>query len=176
MSFDSWFNLPCTVKIGLNFKNKIYQLYNENKNRDSIPIINPKLLPYRTMDLGILKSSFIDIMGDYLMKIKLDFFNDNDLLKLKKQLIYNENIILGLPTAKPNLSTKFKLEVNFEKPKYFMVNYYNELKSRILKHHNGNRIKETIFLPIDLIKYQRCYKGMKNLIMDCDGRRPFNKE
>ena len=28
----------------------------------------------------------------------------------------------------------------------------------------------------DLIKYQRCYKGMKNLIIDCDGRRPFDNE
>jgi len=175
-SFNYWFVLPCTIKIGLDFNNKIIKFLNKNKEEDSIPIINPKLLPYRTMDMGILKSDFINIMGEYLMKLKLKSYDDKDLLILKKQLIYDENIILGISPANPELSTKFNIKENYKSPKYFMVNNYDELESKILNHHNANKIKETTFLTIDLVKYQRCFKGMKNLVMDCDGKRPFYKQ
>jgi len=81
-SFNYWFVLPCTIKIGLDFNNKIIKFLNKNKEEDSIPIINPKLLPYRTMDMGILKSSFINIMGEYLMKLKLKSYDDKDFINM----------------------------------------------------------------------------------------------
>jgi len=173
-NIDYWFTLPCTIKIGKTFNRKINDYFKKVLNEESIPIINPKLLPLRTMDMGILKNKFINNMGEYLMKTKLDNFNNKDLLRLKKQLIFNENIILGLPPANPKFATKFNIKNKFKKPENFMINKFDEIESRILNHHNGNQIKETKFLPIDLIKYQRCFHGTKNLIMDCDGKRPFS--
>jgi hypothetical protein len=93
-----WVTLPDTIKIGPNFYNNISSFFNEcitsNNIIYSIPFINPKFKP--TMDIGILHIKQIQNMGNYLIKIKLNYpYNQNDILKLKTQLIYDENVILG---------------------------------------------------------------------------------
>lgn len=104
-----WILLPDTVKFGVLFFNRINYIYNNflNKNNNiihSLPFIDPKIRP--TMDMGILHTKQILNMTDYLKKIKTFDITTNNLKKLKRQLIYDENIILGIDPVSKNNSTK----------------------------------------------------------------------
>jgi hypothetical protein len=162
---DYWIVLPDTIKIGSNFKNNITNFMINNdvyrENIYTIPFINENIRP--TMDMGIMTNRHIINMGDYLNKILLTDYDKTKIIELKKQLIYDENIILGLKIYFLENATKFKYnDSNFspELIKHYIVNSKNDIieKEIIL---NGKLVNEVTFKTLDLIKYQRNYNGFK---------------
>ena len=83
-----WITLPDTIKVGPNFYNNILLFFNTCIKSDniiySIPFINPKFR--QTMDMGILHIKQIQNMGNYLIKIKLNYpYSQSDIIQLKTQ-------------------------------------------------------------------------------------------
>jgi hypothetical protein len=168
-NIDYWIILPDTIKIGPNFYNIILNFFTNYINNNiiySIPFINPN--HRQTMDLGIIHNKQIQNMGNYLIKIKLNFpYSKNDILNLKKQLIIDENLILGCPPGKcvpHNLVTKFR----YRDPLYKKPNFYLSHKNNIHEEEiiiNNKKINKVYLKNLDLIKYQRNYHGLSNLCM-----------
>lgn len=164
-----WIILPDTIKLDKLFYIKImkyYDTYLKNKEIYSLPFINPNLRP--TMDMGIININHICNMSDYLKKIKkVRPYNKNDVLKLKKQLIFDENTILGLRAVGFNESTKFEyMNPLYPIPNIFLINKRNELikKQKII---NNQLCNEVYLYNIDLFKYQRNFNGPgAKLVMD----------
>lgn len=167
-NIDYWIMLPDTVKIGPAFYYKILNFFKNYVNVNviiySIPFINPN--HRQTMDLGIIHSKQIQNMGNYLIKIKLNSpYTENDILKLKKQLIIDENLILGCPPGKCvplNLVTKFKYRYLLcEKPSFYLCHKNNINEKEIIM--NNKKINIVYLKDIDLIKYQRNYHELTDL-------------
>ena len=139
---------------------KYYNIYLKDKEIYSLPFINPEIRP--TMDMGIVNIKHIYNMSDYLNKIKKSQpYNINDILQLKTQLIYDENIILGLHPSPlvSSKSTKFNyINPLYPKPTIFIINELNNLieKQMII---NNKLCNEIYFLNIDMYKYQRNFNG-----------------
>jgi hypothetical protein len=154
-----WIILPDTIKLETLFYINImtyYDKYLKNKEIYSLPFINPKIRP--TMDMGIININHIYNMSDYLNKIKkVKPYNINDMLALKNQLIYDENIILGLPGT--GLSTNFKyINPLYPKPDIFIINENDELiEKKIII--NNKLCNEIYFCNINIYKYQRNFQG-----------------
>lgn len=151
-----WVFLPDTIKFGNNFFINIFIYYNEMiKNQlFSLPFINPVLRP--SMDLGIIHTKHLINISEYLKKMKLIDINKNSLLNLKKQLIYDENIFLGLPATCYDISTKFNYLIKNESPSIFITNSNSEFEFSI---SIDNTIHLAYLKKIDLYKYQRNFKG-----------------
>lgn len=168
--FKYFLLLPDTIKFGNNFFTKILKLYEENiKNSDalSLPFLNRTVRP--TMDMGILHYSHIINTHEYLNKIKMDKpYNMDMLKKLKKQLIYNENIIFGLPSYFPKENvTQFEYVFDFDMEKYVtpIINDKNDLvEKRITK--NDKTLNRVYFKPLDLYKFQRNFSLEGELVME----------
>jgi hypothetical protein len=155
-----WILLPDTIQLNKNFyKNiiKYYDTYLKNKEVYSLPFINFKKRP--TMDMGIVNINHIYNMNDYLHKIKKEKpYSKKDIFNLKLQLIYDENIIMGVYTHLPKKSTKFKL-VNPDYPRPTMfVHEENELIEKEVVINN-KLCNEVYFPKLDMYKYQRNYNG-----------------
>lgn len=168
-NIDYWITLPDTIKIGPNFYNIILNFftnYIKNNIIYSIPFINPN--HRQTMDLGIIHNKQIQNMGNYLIKIKLNFpYTENDILNLKKQLIIDENLILGCPPSKHvphNLVTKFRYrDPLYKKPNFYLCHKNNIREEEIIM--NNKKINRVWLQNLDLIKYQRNYHGISTLCM-----------
>ena len=122
------------------------------------------------MDMGILHINHIYNMSDYLNKIKkVQPYNINDIIQLKRQLIYDENTILGLPATVPNKSTKFNYINKLNTipiPTIFIANNNNELTEKLITL-NDKLLNEVYFVYLDIYKYQRNFHGPDaNLIMN----------
>lgn len=162
---DYWVILPDTIKLGKLFHVNILKHYItclENKLY-SLPFICPKIRP--TMDMGIIHTSHIYNMSDYLQKIKrVHPYSVDAILKLKNQLIYDENTILGLSASIPHISTKFN--INPVHPMTFITNNHAELiEKRIVV--NAKNVNEVYFVNLDMYKYQRNFNGPSaNLVME----------
>ena len=179
-NIDYWIALPCTVKFGKSFYNKITQLIiNKKKYLDEIyciPFINPRIRP--PMDMGIFNTKHLINMKNYLYKIKLRRpFNDDELKKLKTQLILDEGMILGLPMKyKPWVNTtkfKYSLGNNYDHKKdfnNFIINFKKDIIEKDL--YINNKLCNEVYLEcIDLYKYQRNFqktiqKPFENVILD----------
>ena len=164
-----WIILPDTIKLNKLFYVNILKYYNtylKNKEIYSLPFISPRIRP--TMDMGIVHINHIYNMSDYLNKIKkVQPYNINDTIQLKRQLIYDENTILGLPPQLPNESTKFNYinEVNTI-PTVFIINNKNELIEKVITL-NDKLLNEVYFVDLDIYKYQRNFRGASvDLIME----------
>ena len=164
-----WIILPDTIKLNKLFYVNILKYYNtylKNKEIYSLPFISPRIRA--TMDMGILHINHIYNMSDYLNKIKkVQPYNKNDTIKLKRQLIYDENTILGLPSVLPNESTKFNYinEINTI-PTVFITNNKNELIEKVITL-NDKLLNEVYFVHLDIYKYQRNFCGpYVDLIME----------
>ena len=126
-----WIILPDTIKLNKLFYVKIleyYSAYLENKEICSLPFISPKLRP--TMDMGIVHTTHIYNMSDYLKKIKMvQPYTIDEILQLKIQLIYDENIILGLlPGYLNGEANKFNyINQPSPMPTIFVTNHSTEL-------------------------------------------------
>lgn len=168
-NINYWIILPDTIKINKLFYVNILKYYNtylENKEIYSLSFTNPKIRA--TMDMGIVHINHIYNMSDYLNKIKkVQPYNINDTIQLKRQLICDENIILGLPPQEPNESTKFNYinELNTI-PTIFIINNNNQLIEKKIKL-NDKLLNEVYFVDLDIYKYQRNFNGPNvNLIME----------
>ena len=168
--FKYFLLLPDTIKFGNNFFTKILKLYEENiKNSDalSLPFLNWTVRP--TMDMGILHYNYIINMRNYLNKIKICKPYDMDMLKkLKKQLIYNENIIFGLPSYFPKENvTQFNYVFDFDTAKYvtpIIKDKSDVVEKRITK--NDKILNRVYFKPLDLYKFQRNFSLEGELVME----------
>jgi hypothetical protein len=159
-----WMLLPDTIKFGDNFfKNMSYYYNNYLRGKDifTLPFINPKIRP--TMDMGILHTVFVMNLKNYLKMIKTSNIEMSNLINIKKQLIVNENLILGLPPQCYALSTKFSFLYNFEKPNIFVTENKEDLIETLIE--NGE-INQVYFKNLDLYKFQRNFRGFyKEIIM-----------
>jgi hypothetical protein len=156
-----WLILPDTIKLEKLFYVKImkyYDLYLKNKEINCLPFINPKVRP--TMDMGILHINQVINISNYLNKIKkVPPYDINDIIKLKRQLIYDENTILGLPASVDSLATKFKfISSKNSPPTKFIVNYNTQLIEQTITINNI-LINEVSILHLDFYKYQRNFGG-----------------
>jgi hypothetical protein len=77
-------------------------------------------------------------------------------LKLKNQLIYDENTILGLPASIPHISTKFNIKPVH--PRTFITNNPSELIEKQIVV-NAKYVNEVYFVNLDMYKYQRNFSG-----------------
>jgi hypothetical protein len=160
-----WVLLPDTIKFGELFFKKMMKYYNKYLKGGqvrSLPFINPKVR--QTMDMGIVHRKHIINMGDYLNKIKISPpYNKEKLIQLKKQLIYDENTILGLSSNNLTKSTKFNNQSNSLQPTIFITNKKKEMTQTLI----NKNIQQVYFINIDLYKFQRNFHGPDaKLIMD----------
>lgn len=149
-----WTLLPDSIKFGSNFFKLIFDYYIKMKTHNymSLPFINPMLRP--TMDMGILHTNHIINIGNYLKKVKVLDINKENLLKIKKQLIYDENAILGLNAICYGASTKFDYLTENIPPNYFVTNFNSEIEMSIENN------KQCVYLKnLDLYKYQQNFNG-----------------
>jgi hypothetical protein len=153
LNINYWILLPDTIKFGPKFHDLIISYYKTMKyNQYTLPFINPIIRP--TMDMGIVQTKHIINIADYLKKIKLDHIDRDNLLKLKKQLIYDENTILGLRAVCYEPSTKFNYLTQNTSPIYFITNSNSEIEISI-----KNNIQCIYFKNLDLYKYQQNFNG-----------------
>lgn len=166
-----WMFLPDTIKFGNNFLNKLkiyYNMYLRQNNIYVLSFINPILRP--TMDIGIVNNIHILLMTKYLKYIKTYNIKIENLVKLKKQLIYDENTILGLKPHNKNKSI-LNTENLYIKNLYITYNYKNLIrfvsnkKSDLKQQIITNNIKEVYFVLLDLYKYQRNFNGSNKKIV-----------
>jgi len=168
-NINYWILLPDTIKLDKLFYVNIMKYYDEylhNKEIYSLPFINPKIRP--TMDIGIIHVNHIYNMSEYLCKIKKSRpYDINDILELKKQLIYDENIILGLPATCPVESTKFNyLHPHYPIPTIFITNENTELIEKFIIFNN-KLLNQVYFVNVDIYKYQRNFNGpFAKLVME----------
>jgi len=153
-----WIILPDTVKLNKNFYiniMKYYDAYLKDKEIYSLPFIHPRVRP--SMDMGIIHIKHIYNMSDYLKKIKK--VEPYDILKLKTQLIYDENTILGMFPTCPLESTKFEyINSLYPRPNKCIINQKNEIiEKKIII--NNKLCNEVYFSNIDMYKYQRNFRG-----------------
>jgi hypothetical protein len=154
LNINYWVLLPDTIKFGPKFFDLIFNYYNQMKKNNyyTLPFISPVVRP--TMDMGIVHTKHIINISEYLKKIKLITINKENLLILKKQLIYDENTILGLRAICYQPSTKFNYLIENRSPTYFITNSNTEFQMTI-----ENNIQCVYFKNIDLYKYQQNFKG-----------------
>lgn len=149
-----WVLLPDTIKFGKNFFTNIFKYYKMMKNNSaySLPFINPILRP--TMDIGIIHTKHLMNMTNYLKKVKVHYIDKHSLLSIKKQLIYDENTILGLRAVCFEVSTKFEYLFTNNPPSTFITN--SNLDIEISRSNNV----QCVYLKIlDLYKYQKNFDG-----------------
>ena len=154
LNINYWVLLPDTIRFGPKFFNLIFNYYTQMKKNGqySLPFISPVVRP--TMDMGIIHTKHIINISNYLKKIKLTTINKENLLILKKQLIYDENTILGLRAICYQPSTKFNYLIENQAPNYFITNSNTEFQTTI-----ENSIQCVYLKNLDLYKYQQNFKG-----------------
>ena len=163
-----WIILPDTIKLNKSFYKNIMKYYDEYLKYNkicSLPFINPSIRP--TMDMGIIHINHIYNMTNYLNKIKKTApYTIDDMLQLKKQLIYDENIILGLSPSCSVNSTRFDFIYSCPTPNIFIINEPCELIETPI-NINNKLCNEVYFFNISMYKYQRNFNGpLVPLIME----------
>ena len=165
--------LPATVRLGNDFHKKVQNAFcSRGFEISSHPVINPTLRP--TMDMGIVHVDHLRKFKQFFNRIKLSKYTESDLKDLKQELILMENFILGIPYPK-EIQTKSSIYTEMPEdilsPTSFMVNSENEIMTRF-KKYKGKKLKISHFTPINLTKFQRTYRGLKKIVMNCDGGFP----
>lgn len=164
--------LHSTSKIGLQFyKNLTNYLSNIEGFIDAIPF-NTVSHRSQTKDMGILSCDMLRSLENYFKKIKLENFNRDSLLSLKKQLISDENLIFGMPPCHRFDGTKFDL-IDIGRPLVLKPGI-EDSKGLIIKDVvlEKEKLKETFYPLLDLYKYQRTFQGLTNISMDSNGSIP----
>lgn len=157
--FKYFMLLPDTIEFGKNFKDNIskyYQEYLQNKDVQILGLINPSIRP--SMDMGIFNIEYLKNISEYFSKIKTYDLSRTNLIKLKKKLILDENIILGT-----RIDKNFKFFKSIVKDQIFLC---NNSKDIIEKRINKN-INSIYFPLLDLYKFQRNFRGLcAKMILD----------
>jgi hypothetical protein len=190
LSYNSYSHIcliHSTSRIGVNFyKNLNNYIQNIKKPFDSLPF-NKINHPIQSKDMGLISLDAIRTIKNYLGKIKLKTWSEKSLLKLKKQLILDENLIFGLrPSIKIDNEANGRSNEQgklFQPTKFKLINIGRKLNIKqgiensedlIIKElkFNNELLKETYFPTLDLYKYQRTFQGLKNISMKGDGSIP----
>ena len=125
-------------------------------------IVNPYIGQYdnvlvrQSMDMGILHSSHIINITTYLQKIKTYDISIENLSRLKKKLIIDENTTLGFPSSYKNVDINKELIIHPDLIR-FITKHYDDLKETLIE--NG-KIKQIYFVLLDLYKFQRNFSGL----------------
>jgi hypothetical protein len=77
-------------------------------------------------------------------------------LNLKRKLIYNENVILGLKTYNYRDEITFNYKREFVKSGIYITNRIEEIRETM---NEDGKINEVYFVNLDLYKYQRNFNG-----------------
>lgn len=157
-------NMPLLIELYLQEKEIFYLAHITNpylEYKTDCPV-------KQTMDMGILHSNHIISMNPYLQNIKTYDTTMENLVRLKKQLIFDENTTLGIPPLSYERATQIpKNERSIIHPDHikFITNHYEDLQCTLLQ--NG-KIQEVYFVLLDLYKYQRNFNGIEcDMILTC---------
>lgn len=169
-NIEYWVVLPDTISVGPKFCSilqQFLQTIGDTSQLYAIPFVHPAIRP--TMDMGILTKRHIRNMGDYLEKIQRMKYNDNTIRRLKKQLIFDENTILGLDVPNKRRVTSFQYrDPHFSKQniRHFLVT--NQEDIRVEGVQVGSRMCKANYFPtLDFVKYQRNFNGSTaNIVME----------
>jgi len=161
-----WMLLPDTIDFGDNFVNYIREYYNNhlmNKTVNIVGVIHP-MVRWASMDMCILHTNQIINFTDYFIKIKSYNIDRDSIIKLKKQLIFDENTIVGRIPMVPHMATKHNCNpVSHNTIKYIINDPTLKTETFI---ENGT-INQIYLGLIDIYKFQRNFKGPQyKLIMD----------
>lgn len=168
--FNYYLVLPDTIKFGKKFFDIIVSLYDsyiKHTNVLSLPLIDWRVRP--TMDMGMLHHHHIINIREYLNKMKLCKPYDITMLKkLKKQLIYNENMVLGLPSYfSKDKYTQFDYVFSFNPSKSIspIIKKKEDVIETIIKE-NGKKINQVYLKPLDLYKFQRNFSLEGEVVLE----------
>ena len=138
-------------------------LYLESQNIQCLAhIVNPYIGQYdnvlvkQSMDMGILHSSHIINITIYLQKIKTYDISIENLSRLKKKLIIDENTTLGFPSTYKNVDVNKGLIIHPDLIR-FITKHYDDLEETLIE--NG-KVKQIYFVLLDLFKFQRNFSGL----------------
>ncbi len=155
-NINYFIEVPDTVKFGPTFFDKIMNFYNINlkdKEINAVPFINFSIIP--SMDMGILHINHIKNIGCYLKKIKLDYpYNKEQLINLKRQLVYDENMIFSMRGHDFYRHTRVESTYTYD-PTLFIANSKDDFDSKNV----NDKILQTYIKPLDYYKYQRNFNG-----------------
>ena len=154
-----WILLPCTVKFGEMFFDKImdyYTIFLKEKEVHSLPFLSPGIMP--TMDLGIVHSKHLLNMKNYLLKIKTFDISYDNLINLKRQLIYDENIILGIDGTTPESCSKFDVLSYHPQPNQFITENREDLEINMI---DNGKVMLYYFKKLDFYKTSRNFQGLR---------------
>lgn len=161
IQFKYFMLLPDTIQIGEKFKDNIFKYYTnylKDTNLQIFGFINPYIRP--SMDMGIFNIEHIRKISEYLFKIKTFDLSKNNLINLKKILIFDENTIFGNPIS--NRGNNYHTIIKTEDKKFLCNDKKLIIEKQISKNINQ------VYLPLlDLYKFQRNFKGpCVNLILE----------
>ncbi len=156
--------VPDTIKFGPTFFDKIMNFYNINlkdKEINAVPFVNLNLRP--SMDMGILHINHIKKIGCYLEKIKLNYpYNREQLINLKRQLVYDENMIFTMRGHDIYRHTRVESTYSYN-PTLFIANSEEDWENSVL----SDKLVQAYIKPLDYYKYQRNFRGpYAELIID----------
>jgi hypothetical protein len=154
-TINYWVLLPDTIEFGTLFFTilyKYYTMYLKDHTIYSMSFIHPTICP--TMDMGIIHTKHIINMTEYLHKIKLCEINTASLLDRKRQLIFDENMILGIQAVSPHLATSVTY---IEKEPYTVYCITESIDD--IDISKTDTIQTVYFKKLDLYKFQRNFKG-----------------
>jgi hypothetical protein len=142
------------------------ELYLQEKDlRFLSHIINPFIFfnqyisSHQTMDMGILHSNHIVNLTSYLQKIKTYDISIENLIRLKKQLILDENTTLGIP---PICNKDRELYIIHPDLIRFISNHHEDLENTKIE---DGKIHQVYFVLLDLYKFQRNFNGTEGNII-----------
>ena len=142
------------------------ELYLQEKDlRFLSHIINPFIFfnqyisTHQTMDMGILHSNHIVNLTSYLQKIKTYDISIENLIRLKKQLILDENTTLGIP---PIFNKDRELYIIHPDLIRFISNHHEDLENTKIE---DGKIHQVYFVLLDLYKFQRNFNGTEGNII-----------
>lgn len=161
-----------TSTIGVTFYQKLKKILSKLQPPvDAIPFNSDNGF-IRTKDMGILSRDQILSLKNYFKAIKQEQYTSDSLLQLKKQLIFDENLIFGLQAAVSNLSTNFEF-INCGR-KLVTANGIENPSNLIIEdiELKGEILKRTYYPSLDFYKYQRTFKGLRDISMDSNGSIP----
>jgi hypothetical protein len=124
--------------------------------------------------MGIVHVDHLRKFNRFFNRIKLSQYTENDLKELKQELILLENLFWGIDYPQEiQLQSRIYSEIpdDITSPTSFMVNSPDEIKTHF-KKYKGRKLKVSHFAPINLTKYQRTHRGLKKIVLNCDGGFP----
>ena len=147
-----WITLPDTIKFGDMFFDHILKYYRSHLTTNkllSVSFVSPDFRP--SMDMGILHTNHIINMTSYLQKIKTYETNLDVLKKLKRQLILDENTMLGFLSWFEDRVKHDSILPDITQMESISTRIC-QIKEKLI---DNGKINQVYLCLIDLYKYQR---------------------